>query len=86
MVAAILVDLIVVMSTKMIMKWCRMQWWWWWRLWWCDGDGDVGKGEYAYDKVVMLRKMMIAVEFDQYVGESVFDEDNDVTGVWSVDW
>jgi hypothetical protein len=29
----------------------------------------------------MLRKMMIAVEFDQYVGESVFDEDNDVTGV-----
>jgi hypothetical protein len=29
----------------------------------------------------MFRKMMIAVAFVRYVGDSAVDEDNDVTGV-----
>ena len=56
-------------------------------LWWCEGDGDCdddGDGDYFYDKLVMVRTIIFAEDFGQYVGDSEdYDDDDRVKG-WSV--
>jgi len=70
MVAAMVVVLMITMTTTMmrnvVMTVLLVV-----TFWWCDGDGDIdddSKGEYTYDKMLMVRKMIIAVEFHRYVG------------------
>lgn len=87
MVAAMVVVFMITMTTTIMMKmmmnvvmtvvlmvtFLMMRWW---------GDADDGKGDYIYDKLLMVITIIIAVEFDLHICNSA--DHDDWGGGWSV--
>jgi hypothetical protein len=82
MMIMIMMMMKVVKTELFVSTFVVMRWWLWLWLWWCDADCDYGNDDYFYEKVVIVRTMIIAVEIDQEF-DSIADHD-DCVGSWSV--